>query len=255
MKRILVYAILASTVLLLAVMLAEFGFTQATKVQAQEQSYRVVSIKIKSGMGPEWENCMKSELIPILRKSGVTEYQTWTTEFGDPDEYVMLMPLKNMSELDGPGPLAAAGKDGIAVLMARLQQMVNSAHFSVITSRNILSIAAKPGYVPKLGVLLTNTVAIGHEEGFAKSLKAVLAVMEKTNVKGLMTSKLAFGGNPNEFYTFIMFDSFADMENSMQAIRQALGEAKLAPQTGIVTQRENAILKYVSELSIQPAAP
>jgi len=255
MKRGSIYLCIFAAALLMAITFADFGFAQAQQAQTQEQAYQVFSIKVKSGMGMEWAAFLKNEVIPMMKKIGVKEFQTWNTAIGDPDECVMLLPLKNLSELDGPGPFASAGQYEAAALMGKLQRMVDSARFSIIEAQNDTTITPKTGYVPKIGVLATNTVAIGREEEFTKVSKAVTAAIGKTNAKGMLSSKMALGGNPNTYYGLVLFDSFADMEKFGPAFVKALMEAKLPPETGVVVQREYTILRYVPELSIQPIAP
>ncbi len=241
--------------LLMAATLTDFAFAQSQQAQIQEQAYQITSIRVKPGMGLEWQNFLKTELIPVMKKSGVTQFETWETAFGDPDEFVMVTPLKNMAELDGPGAMSAAGEAGLKALMARIQQIVHSANFSVIRSRNDWNMPAKPGYVPKLAVLITNTVAVDRTDEFEKSSKGVMAAAAKTNMKGWLVSRLALGGNPNEFYTLVLFDAFADMQAFVPAFLKALNEAKLTPQPGMVTQRRYEVLRYIPDLSFLPATP
>ena len=255
MKRRVAHFCMIAAALLTSVMLAEFAYAQVKPGQTQEKAYQVASVKIKPGMAIEWRNYLKNELIPLMKKSGVTEFETWVTEFGDPDEFVMLLPIKSMAELDGPSPFAAGGQEGILELMAHLQRMVNSSRFSMIQSRSNLTIAPKAGYVPKIGVLVTNTVAMDRVADFEKSSSMVMAAVGKTNAKGFLSSKLSLGGIPNTYYSLVLFDSFADLEQFVPAFVKALGEAKFGPETGIVSQREYEVLRYIPELSIQPAAP
>jgi hypothetical protein len=255
MKRSSIYFCIITAALLMTVTFTDFGFAQAKHAQTQEQAYQVTSIKVKSGMGFEFQAFLKNEVIPIMKKGGVTELQIWQTAFGDPDEYVMLSLLKSMAELDAPGPFAAIGPDGMVVLISRLQRIVASIRSSIIVSRSDLTIAAKPGYVPKVGVLVTNSVAIGREQDFVKSSKAVIDAVGKTNAKGVLSSRLSLGGNPNDFYTLVLFDSYADLDQFGPAFVKAIQEAKLPSETGIVTQRQYEVMRYNSELSIQPVAP
>lgn len=254
MKRGSLYLCVVSAVLLIATTITELALAQAKQPQ-QEQAYRVASIKVKSGMGMEWANYLKTELIPAMKKNGVTQLETWATAFGDPDQFVMLIPIKNMAELDGPGPLATVGQDGRDALMAKLQRIVDSARFSIIAAQSNLTIPVKTGYVPKLGVLVTNTVAIGREEEFNKTSKIVMTAAGKANAKGFLSSRLVLGGNAGDHYAVILFDAYADMEKFVPAFVQAINEAKLAPQPGMVTQRQYEVLRYVPDLSVQPVAP
>jgi quinol monooxygenase YgiN len=116
-----------------------------------------------------------------------------------------------------------------------------------------LSIAPKPGYTPKIGVLVINSVAPGRTEDFEKSSKEVIAAIGKTNAKGCLAFKMVLGGDPNEYNSLVLFDSFADIQKFGPAFGKALTEAKLGPDAGTVIHREYTVIGYVPELSIQPA--
>jgi len=253
MKRRSIYLGIIAAALLMAMVFANSGFAQAQ--QAQIQMYQVTTIKAKSGMAWDFAAFMKNEVVPLMKKNGLNEMQTWTTAFGDPDEFDILMPLKSMAELDGPGMFASVGQYEREALVAKLQRMVASTQFSIIQSKPDLTIAMKPGYVRKIATLMTNTVAIDRDEDFIKSSKNVMAAVRKTNAKAFLTSALSAGGNLSEYYTLCLFDSFADLDKFGEAYMKALTEAKLAPQSGIVTKRELKIMRYAPELSIEPIAP
>jgi hypothetical protein len=187
-----------------------------------------------------------------VKQSGVWK----TAQFGDAGNYLLTSRMESLAELDGPSPLVKAlGQDGVAALMTKLQRFVASARMYMITGQTNLSIAPKSGYVAKMGVLVTTSVAPGRTEDFEKNFKEVVAVIGKTNAKGVLTAKAGLGGNPNEYTTLVLFDSFADLEKFVPAFTKAAAEAKLAPQTGIVTHQEMAAISNIPELSIQPAAP
>jgi hypothetical protein len=259
MRRNSTYFFVLILALLMAITFADFGCTQAKQTQSaaasQAQMYRVTTVQVKSGMGLEWEAFLKDEVVPMMKKRGVSEFQTWTTAFGNAGEYDLLTPLKSLAELDSSGPLASAGQEERAAMMAKLQRLTDSAQLALIQSQNDLTIPAKSDYVPKIGTLVTNTVAIDRDEDFIKSSKTVMAAVQKTNAKGFLTSRLAAGGDLSKFYTLTLFDSFADLEKFTPGYIKALSEAKLAPQTGIVIQRDLKIVRYIPELSIRPVAP
>jgi len=260
MRRSSLYLCITLGLLLLVAALTNFGFTQSKKTQStappQEQAYRIITVTVKPGMGPEWENFLKNELIPAMKKGGVKQYGVWRTAgFGDPDNYLLTSPMGSLAELDDPSPLVKAlGQDGVAALAAKRQRFVANARTYMITTKTNLSIAPKSGYVLKRGVLATNTIAPGRTEDFEKNYKEVVAAIGKANPKGVLTAKLGLGGNPNEYTTLILFDSFADLDKFVPAVGKALAEAKLAPQTGIVMHSERTVIMNIPELSIQPAA-
>jgi len=79
--------------------------------------------------------------------------------------------------------------------------------------------------------------------------------LKKTNAKGFLVSKSGLGGDPYGYLGLAFFDSFADLAQFPEAFRKASAEAKLAPMpTGVVMRAEYTVIRFVPELSIQPAA-
>ena len=93
----------------------------------------------------------------------------------------------------------------------------------------------------------------GRVVDFVKFAKDQAAVLMKTNAKGVYVSQIGLGGNPNEFITLVLFDSFADIAKFAEAYGKAATEAKLQPMVpGTVANNEWRVYRYVPELSIIP---
>ena len=117
-----------------------------------------------------------------------------------------------------------------------------------------------PGFAPaldyqrKLAVSARSIVAQGHNADFVKNAKEVSAVVAKTNAKGVLVSRIGLGGNPDEFITLVLFDSFDDIGKFSAAFAKASAEAKLAPlPAGTVAHSEWRVYRYLPALSITPA--
>jgi hypothetical protein len=237
-----------------------FGFAQSQPSQgapsAPQQSYQIRQTQINSGMAAEWEDFFKNDLIPLLKKAGTKQMSTWTTDrFGPAGTYFSTSPLQSLAELDTPNPLLKElAPTEIVVLISKMQRFVASSRTYVLAARPDLGIAPAQGYALKMGVLATFEIAPGRTDDFEKKIKAVVAIIGKTNAKGVLTGKVGLGGNPNEYSMLVLFDSFADLEKFGPAFSKAMGEAKLAPQTGIVMHTEYIVIHNIPELSIQPAA-
>lgn len=201
----------------------------------------------------EWESYLKRDLIPALKKAGIKQLGVVKTNgFGASDNYIINMPLASITDFDGPDPVAKAlGTDGLVVLLSNIQRCVASSRTFMLVDRPDLGIAPKAGYALKMGVLVTLSVAMGRNEEFEKGAKAMVAVIGMTNAKAVLTGKTALGGNPNDYYMFIAFDSFADLGNFIPAFTKAMAEAKIAPETGVVMHEEIATYSLAPELSIQ----
>ena len=88
---------------------------------------------------------------------------------------------------------------------------------------------------------------------FVKYTKELSAVIAKANAKGVLVSQVGLGGNPNEFITLVLFDSFADIDNFREAFARATADAKLTPApAGTIVNTEWRVYRLVPELSIIP---
>jgi len=67
-------------------------------------------------------------------------------------------------------------------------------------------------------------------------------------------SQIGLGGNPNEFITLVLFDSFDDIGKFPAAFAKAAAEAQLTPEpAGTVANTEWRVYRYAPALSIIPA--
>jgi hypothetical protein len=244
------------TLFLLAVVFASFGFAQnkpATGATPAQQALGMMFMQVKPGMGLEWENYLKKDLIPAAKKGGMAQLNTLRTdEFGVGDHYILFWPIKSLAELDGPDPFEKSlGPDGLVVLLSNIQRCVASTRTFILTDRPDLSILPKPGYEYKMGVLVTVTVAPGRTGEYEKNVKEMIAVLAKTNAKAVHTGSVGLGGNPNQYLIYVAFDNFADLEKFIPVFNKAASEAKLSPETGIVMQSDMQAFKGLPELSIQ----
>jgi hypothetical protein len=197
-------------------------------------------------------------VVPALRKGGVKGYGFWKTAIlGESGAYVEAAPLASIAEFDGPHPFVKAlGQKGAEALWAKSARFNDSYRGMLITMRADLSMPAEPGYVPKLAVRVNTTVAPGRNQEYEKGAKVINGAASKAGAKAVWAAQIGLGGNPNEYTTIYLFDSFSDIDGFIQPFMKALAEAKLEPPTGIVTHVEHAMFSHDPELSIQaPAEP
>lgn len=217
---------------------------------------QIAVVQVKPDMSREWRAYLTNDANPAVKKAGVTQRQVWTTAtFGEATEYVIVTPVQSLTEFDDPTPLVKAlGPDGWTALMAKRQRLINGSHSFLVTARPELGWLAAAGYQAKLGVSSRNIVAPGHVADFMKFARDQVAVMRNTNAKGLYVSQIGLGGNPNEFISLVLFDSFADITKFPEAYAKAAAEAKLQPMVnGTVMNNEWRVYRYVPELSIIPS--
>jgi len=245
--------------LLLATAFTTAGFAQTpAPTPPPPQTLQMTVVQVKLDMGREWREYLQNDANPAAIKAGVKERGVWTTAtFGEGGEYVIVTPIENLAQFDGPSPIVKAlGQEGATALLAKRQRLINGSRSFTLTARPELGFAPAPGYQVKLAVRSTSTVLPGHVAEFIKSTKEGAAVMAKTNAKGVLVGQVGLGGNPNEFISLVLFDSFADLAGFPQAFAKAAAEAKLAPApAGTVAHSEWSVTRYVPELSIIPAPP
>ena len=241
--------------LLLAATVAAPAAAQNAAPAAPLQSQLVI-VHVKPDMGREWTDYLKNESNPAAIKSGVKSRQVWSTAaFGEGGEYALVTPITDMADFDEPTPMMKAlGQEGMAALGAKRNRLINGTQTMMINPRPALGFAPPAGYQAKLGVSVRNIVADGHMADFISREKAIHAVIAKTNARGVVVSQVGLGGNPNEFITLVLFDSFADIGKFAALYGKAAAEAKLGQgMPGTVSNSEWRVFRYRPELSIVPA--
>lgn len=236
--------------LMLVGTIAELG-----SAQNQPEPYGITYIQLKPGMSVEFEAFVKN-LMPIMEKAGLVEMSIWkTAEFGQADKYILAIPVKSLAQFDeAEAGFKMLGPEGFAVVLANVQRMIASERSFLLVGRPDLGVPIKEGAEIKMGMLITVDVTPGRTEEFEKGMKQVMAVIAKTNVKGVLSGRVSLGGNMNQYTALILHDSFADMEKNSAEMDKTMAAANLAPVTGVVVHMENEVFRLLPELSIQAAA-
>jgi hypothetical protein len=239
-----------ATLFFMAVVIVSPALAQQKPAQ---DALMVMEVQVKPGMGLEWENYLRKDLLPAMKKAGMKDINTMRTgEFGVSDQYATWWTLKSLSELDTPGPFEKAlGPEGWPVLLANTQRCIAGGRTYILTDQPEVRIAAKPGYVYKTAILVRQTVAPGRDAEFMRNAKELVAVFSKTNAKAVFLHRVGLGGNPNEYHWLVAVDTYADVEQFGQAFWKAVSEAKLTPMTGIVTHADMQTYAMVPELGIE----
>jgi hypothetical protein len=261
-RYILLYRLFAGLILLLLaasfagpVLAQERPAAGAASAQRAYPLYMGV-YHVKPEMEASFELLIRNEVVPALRKAGTKDYSFWqNATLGESFTYVETAPLTSIAEFDNPHPFVKAlGQKGAEALWAKMARCINSYRARMITIRPDLGVEAKPGYVSKLVVQVNTTVTPGRNAEYEKNGKLINTAASKAGAKGVQVAQVGLGGNPNEYTAIYQFDSFGDMERFMQPFGKALAEAKLEPQTGVLTNIEYLMYRYRPELSIQAPA-
>ena len=220
----------------------------------------ITVVSVKPEMMIEFQNFMKNTTNPALKKGGLKRREVWqnTGAAGDAFEYVLVTPVGQLAEFDGPSALEKGlGAQGLPAWQAKAGSLVNSVRRFIIRTRPDLSFAAQRGAAPKLAVLHFVHVAPNRNNDYENYLKNdFVPVMKQAGVT-YVVSQTIFGGNANEYITLTMRDSFADLDKGPVLV-QALGQEgaqKLMQRlpVGTVVHLERSLARFVPELSIMLA--
>jgi hypothetical protein len=254
--------------LLLAAAQSHLSFAQnanangqtAAPTPDQRRWLSITVLSVKPEMAAEFQNFVKTETNPALRKGGATWREVWqtTAAAGDAFEYVIVAPIDNFAQYDGPSPLEKGlGKDGFAAWQAKASRYVNSVRRFVIRTRPDLSNEGKRTGPPKLAVVTHVHVAPGRGQDFENYTKNEFLPVVKQGQATYRVAETVFGGDANEYVTLTLRESFADIDKGPVIVQVlgAEGAAKLLQKlpVGTVMHVERSFARFVPELSIIPA--
>ena len=252
---LLTISALLITVIIVPTIYAQNATTAQTPSPLPQFS-RMHVVKLNPGLNDEWRKFYQTEIVPALKKGGVKQHSVWRVMQGDLREYVIITPLESLAELDEPITLVKSlGQEAATTLTTKQSRFFAEWHNYTIVGRPDLSLAYTSTEAPKLGLAAKSIVTPGRVPEWVKGVKEnVLPITQKAGVKGLLTGQIVLGGDPNEFRSLLLFDSYADLGQFMGAYGKTAAELKLAPAlpAGIVVQNEFLVVRYVPELSIRP---
>src|SRR5439155_9557960 len=198
----------------------------------QRQWLSITVVSVKPEMMNEFQNFVRNETNPARRKGGAMWREVWQTTAvaGEAFEYVIVAPIDNFAQYDGPGPLEKGlGKEGLAAWQAKASRYINSVRRFVIRTRPDLSYEGKRTGPPKLAVVSHLHVAPGRGQDFENYTKNDFLPVVKQGQVTYRVAETIFGGDANEFVTLTLRESFADIDKGPLAVQVlgAEGAAKL----------------------------
>jgi hypothetical protein len=122
-------------------------FALGSVATAQDTTRILVQVShLKPERVAEWRALQQNEVVPALKKAGVTQRTVLETLFGDRSEYVSLRPLPSFAEFDGDGVLVAAlGQRAADALTAKLAAATVYTERYIITRQNEFNVGATTG--------------------------------------------------------------------------------------------------------------
>lgn len=214
---------------------------------------RVTMVHVKPDMLSEWVDLQKNEVVPALKKGGEKTRTVYATSiFGNAYEYLLISPIENMSQFDGPSPqVKALETAGAARLNEKIRKCTESATSYMITRLpDISNVPAGP--TPDMIVTVRYRIAPGKMPDYVNLMKTeVLPVYKKANV-GLIVNQRGPGANTTDVTVSTAYTKFADMEGGPFLTQKLGADAATrlnAKFIGIRTQIEVIARRKVADLS------
>jgi len=124
----IVTTLVAATWLVAGTGLAQEGGARTTRLL-------VTHVRVPPAKTGAWLELQRNEVIPALKKAGLTDYTTYQTVVGEVAEFVIVRPFA-FAELDAADPLdRALGAPQAAALRAKLGDCTESMHRSIENRR------------------------------------------------------------------------------------------------------------------------
>jgi hypothetical protein len=192
-------------------------------------TYRVTITQVKPDMLNEWLDLQKSEVVPALRKGGVTGRTLLSSGlFGTTGEYMDIQPFAKFAEFDGLSPLVKAlDPPGATRLNGKLRKCLVSQHSFEQDRLPEISNAITP--TPEVLIQVRYRIAAGKMTDFIALMTSdVLPIYKKAKVP-MIVSRRGPGANPNEVTVTTGYQKYAQMDGGPFLTQQlgADGAAKL----------------------------
>lgn len=102
---------------------------------------QITTVRVAQGRRMDYEDLLKNHVVPALRKAEVANYWIHETLFGgDVNEWVSVMPMEKLRDLDQDLPLVRAlGRDGMTELSRKSAGIIVSLQRTVAKRRDDLS--------------------------------------------------------------------------------------------------------------------
>lgn len=219
------------------------------------QRVSVTTTQVKPDMVTTWQEIIKNETVPALKKAGVPWRWVFATgPLGQGFTYTTVTPITNFAQYDQPSPLQKAlGADGLARYNAKIRPTLvstNTVIQTLVANASLQSFSDKP---PTLVIVTTTNLLPGKGQEFASITTAeFLPVLKKQGVTDYWVFATTFGA-PNTQRTIVTTaNSFADLDGG-PALTRALGPEAAQKlnqkRAALTTGAETTILRFVPDLS------
>ncbi len=239
-----------------ALLLASSALCRAQSTPPPTTRFMATLTQVKPDMLNEWRDLQKNEVIPALKKAGVTSRNVAVPVFGNTYEYLSISPLSNYGVLDGPNPFVRAlGPEAAARLAAKLRKCINGQRTYISTRQDDLSVL--PDTPALVSVTIRRRIAPGKAEELRNYIKNdLLPVYKKAKAEGKIAGhqvgNRGLGATLGETTATTYYNKFADLEggNALVKMLGQAGAAKLnAKAAGLSTIVETVVRRRIADLS------
>jgi hypothetical protein len=211
---------------------------------------------VKPDMVNAYQDLLKNELIPNLKKAGIAYRWTWRNgPFGDNYTFVSEQPITSYAQYDQPGALQRAiGAEGVAKFDAKLWPMIVSQHTYAQTLRQDLSIPSASGQPPALLAVQIFQIGPGKGNDFTSIMTSdYLPNFKKAGLKDFRVYAMNFGAAAGQLVTLRGISKFAELDEPGLLNKAGLTTEQAQQVNGrraaIASVIENDVVRLVPELS------
>lgn len=225
------------------------------------QRVSVAVTHVKPEMLGAYDDLIKNDLIPALKKAGVAWRWGFANAVAGPGYVrVSVQPVVNFAQYDQPGALARAlGADGVAIYNAKLRTMVVSTETFIDTLQPALSIQSNSSTPPVFLQVAAVQILSGKGAEFANIMATdYIANYKKLGVKDYWVYNRTFGGSQTLRILVRPLTKYAEIDQGA-LLTQAVGAAAAAQinarRAALTASQTIVYYRYVPELSFGMPAP
>lgn len=217
--------------------------------------YLVTTDHLKPEMMTQWRMLQKNEVLPALKKAGVTSRKVYHTVVGDTTAFISYLPFPDYSLFDGPDALEQAlGKAAADNLKQRLNDCLfsSSSHLEISQDEFFLDPVDAP-------VLFSSSyrATAGNSNNYLEFLRAhmqspIQRAVDTDFIQGFQVMITDQGGEVGIYILNMFYPNFDTLDQGAPAAKM-MGPDEMADffraGTGLIERLEQFIHSYEKDIS------
>jgi hypothetical protein len=220
---------------------------EAARKEATEAKVLLRIETVKPDMVAEYEDLVRTELVPALQRGGMVAQDAWTTAgVGQFFRYIYAHPVQTLATFDSPSPSEKAlGPERAQRLTGKLRRCLNSVEHIVLSRVAELSGDEDDEGSPALLLVGRFQVEAGKREEFEALVKAQSAGKDQAAGERLQVYRSLVGGHASTYFLRRPLKNFGEIDNgAVNSFRNVVDEG-----SGIIAGVEIAVFRHVRGLS------